>query len=127
MQPTISNEVMGWSNIGCRGRTEYAVQHRIVASSAAITWSKIGGDQIVRTPASANIDLGSGGTYQITVGIKRVQKARHQDGHLVECASVRLRVRKTMLPSRYRAPKIARHAEFDHMNGCDLETLSRGL
>src|ERR1043166_1542447 len=76
MQPTISNEVMGWSNIGCRGRTEYAVQHRIVASYAAITWSKIGGDQIVRTPASANIDLGSGGTYQITVGIKRVQKAR---------------------------------------------------
>jgi hypothetical protein len=37
---------------------------------------KISGNQIVRTPASANIDLGSGGTYQITIGIERVQKPR---------------------------------------------------
>jgi len=35
---------------------------------------KIGGDQIVRTPASANVDLGSGGAYPITVGIERLQK-----------------------------------------------------
>jgi len=38
--------------------------------------SKISGDQIVRAPASANVDLGSGGAYPITVGIERVQKAR---------------------------------------------------
>jgi hypothetical protein len=28
--------------------------------------------------------------------------------------------------SRYRVPKIARHAAFDHMNDCDLETQSCG-
>jgi hypothetical protein len=38
--------------------------------------SKIGGDQIVRTSASAHIKPGRGGTYQITVGIECVQKAR---------------------------------------------------
>jgi hypothetical protein len=38
--------------------------------------SKIFGDQIVRPPASANVDPGSGGAYPITVGIERVQKAR---------------------------------------------------
>ena len=38
--------------------------------------SKISGDQVVRTSASANVNPGSGGTYQITVGIERVQKAR---------------------------------------------------
>jgi hypothetical protein len=38
--------------------------------------SKISGNQIIRTSASANINLGRGGTYQITVGIERVQKAR---------------------------------------------------
>jgi hypothetical protein len=38
--------------------------------------SKISGDQIVRTPAAANVHLGSGGTYQITVGIERVQETR---------------------------------------------------
>ena len=38
--------------------------------------SKTGGDQVVRTPASTNIDPGSSGTYQIAVGIERVQKAR---------------------------------------------------
>ena len=32
------------------------------------------GDQVVRTPASANINLGSRGAYQVTVGIERVQK-----------------------------------------------------
>ena len=37
--------------------------------------SKIMGDQVVRTPASANIHLGGGGAYQVAVGIERVQKA----------------------------------------------------
>jgi hypothetical protein len=36
--------------------------------------SEISGNQIVRTPAPANIEPGSGGTYPITVGIERVQK-----------------------------------------------------
>jgi len=31
--------------------------------------------QIVGTSASANIELGCGGTNQVTVGIERVQKA----------------------------------------------------
>jgi hypothetical protein len=38
--------------------------------------SKISGDQIVRTPASAHVDLGSGGAYPITVGIEHAQKTR---------------------------------------------------
>jgi hypothetical protein len=38
--------------------------------------SKIIGVQVVRTPASANIDLGSRGAYQVAVGIERVQKTR---------------------------------------------------
>jgi hypothetical protein len=38
--------------------------------------SKICGNQVIRTSASANIELSCGGTYQITVGIERVQKAR---------------------------------------------------
>jgi hypothetical protein len=38
--------------------------------------SKISGDQIVRTSASTNIDPGRGGTYQIAVGIERLQKTR---------------------------------------------------
>jgi hypothetical protein len=53
----------------------------LASSSAALIWppyrhSEISGVQIIRTPASANIDFGSGGTYQITVGIERVQKTR---------------------------------------------------
>jgi hypothetical protein len=42
--------------------------------SATDIRSKISGDQIVRTPAAANVDLGSGGAYPITIGIERVQK-----------------------------------------------------
>lgn len=34
------------------------------------------GNQIVRTSASADIDLRCGGAYQITVAIERTQKAR---------------------------------------------------
>jgi hypothetical protein len=38
--------------------------------------SKISGNQIIRAPASANIDPGCGGAYQITIAIERVQKAQ---------------------------------------------------
>jgi hypothetical protein len=38
--------------------------------------SKICGNQFIRAPASANIDAGCGGTYQITVAIERTQKAQ---------------------------------------------------
>jgi hypothetical protein len=38
--------------------------------------SKISGNKIIRAPASANIDPGRGGTYQITIAIERVQKAQ---------------------------------------------------
>jgi hypothetical protein len=37
---------------------------------------KISGNQIIRTSASADIDPRSGGTYQITVAIERIQKTR---------------------------------------------------
>jgi hypothetical protein len=46
------------------------------AARLRVLVSKIGGDQVVGTPASANVDPGGGGTYQITVGIERVQKTR---------------------------------------------------
>jgi hypothetical protein len=39
-------------------------------------FSKICGEQIVRASASPNIELGCGGTNQITIRIERVQKAR---------------------------------------------------
>src|SRR5271154_6780452 len=38
--------------------------------------SKIGGNQIVRTSASAHIEPGRSSTYQITVAIECIQKAR---------------------------------------------------
>jgi hypothetical protein len=44
--------------------------------SAAGNYFKICDNQIIRTSASANIELSCGGTYQIAVGIERVQKAR---------------------------------------------------
>ena len=37
---------------------------------------RISGDQIVGAPAAANVHLGGGGTYHITIGIKRAQEAR---------------------------------------------------
>src|SRR6476660_7080758 len=37
---------------------------------------KISGDQVIRTSASANIEFGRGGTYQVPIGIERAQKAR---------------------------------------------------
>lgn len=36
--------------------------------------SEIMGDQVIRTPASANINLGGRSAYQVTVGIERVQE-----------------------------------------------------
>ena len=36
--------------------------------------SEIMGDQVVRTPASANINLGGSSAYPVTVGIERVQE-----------------------------------------------------
>jgi hypothetical protein len=36
---------------------------------------KIRSDQIVRTSAAADIELGGGGTDQVAIGIERVQKA----------------------------------------------------
>jgi hypothetical protein len=44
-------------------------------SAKAGNVSEIGGKQIVRTSASANIKSGCCGTYQITVRIERVQQA----------------------------------------------------
>jgi hypothetical protein len=38
--------------------------------------SKISGDQIIRTPAAADVHPGSGGAYQITVGVEGVQETR---------------------------------------------------
>jgi hypothetical protein len=38
--------------------------------------SEIGGNQIIRASAPANIEPGSGGTYQVTVGIEGVQESR---------------------------------------------------
>jgi hypothetical protein len=52
-----------------------ASRSQFFAFSARIV-SKIGGNQIIRAPASANIEFGCSGTYQITVGIKHFQKAR---------------------------------------------------
>jgi hypothetical protein len=45
-------------------------------TAAGFFVSKISSDQIVGTPASANVDPGSGGTYQVTVGIERAEKTR---------------------------------------------------
>ena len=45
-------------------------------TAAGFFVSKISSDKIVGTPASANADPGSGGTYQVTVGIERVEKTR---------------------------------------------------
>jgi hypothetical protein len=38
--------------------------------------SKISGDQIIRTPAAADVHPGSCGAYQIAIGIERVQETR---------------------------------------------------
>jgi hypothetical protein len=51
----------------------YAVNFSL---SAHALFLKIGGNQIIRAPASANIEFGCSGTNQITVGIKHFQKAR---------------------------------------------------
>jgi hypothetical protein len=38
--------------------------------------SEIGGNQIIRASASAHIDPGRGGAYQITIAVERVQETR---------------------------------------------------
>jgi hypothetical protein len=58
---------MRWRNVRSGIKTLEAA-HAIV--------SKIGGNQIIGTSASANIEPRRGGTYQITVGIERFQIAR---------------------------------------------------
>src|ERR1700692_4575928 len=49
---------------------------KIVDARSGRNVSEISRNQIIRTSASAKIDLGCGGTYQITVGIESVQKTR---------------------------------------------------
>jgi hypothetical protein len=49
--------------------------HRSGWSHPKVFVLKVSGDQIIRTPAAANVNLGSDGAYQITVGVERVQKA----------------------------------------------------
>jgi hypothetical protein len=49
------------------------MRHRIEPTAIA---SKIGGDQIVRTSAAANIDLGGSRAYQIAVCVKGSEKTR---------------------------------------------------
>ena len=62
-------------------------------SAKASIFSKIGGNQIVRAPAPANVHLGRGGTYQITVGFRtRSENPTRRGGHLVEFASMHLRL-----------------------------------
>lgn len=36
---------------------------------------EISGDQVITPPTAANVNLGSDGTYQVTVGVERVKKA----------------------------------------------------
>jgi hypothetical protein len=49
---------------------------KIFCAAQLLGVSKISGNQIIRAPASADIDPGCGGTYQITIAIERVQEAQ---------------------------------------------------
>jgi len=66
MAQTIRGREFALSFVERLGRLD--ANHRVFVS-------KIIGDQVVRTPASANINPGSRGAYHVTVGIERVQKA----------------------------------------------------
>ena len=57
-------------------RREFALSWAAPMLTAAGFVSKIAGDQVVGTPAPANVEPGSGGTYQVTVGIESVEKTR---------------------------------------------------
>jgi hypothetical protein len=48
----------------------------LIKAQPARAVSKVCSDQIVRAPVAAAVDLGSGGTDQVTIAVKRVQKAR---------------------------------------------------
>ena len=48
----------------------------ITRADLVMTEGFASGDQIIGASASTNIDPGCGGTYQIAVGIERVQKTR---------------------------------------------------
>lgn len=48
---------------------------RILADQINRSFSKICRDQIVRTPASTDVDLRSRSAYRITVAIERIQEA----------------------------------------------------
>jgi hypothetical protein len=52
------------------------VQRQRASATSGVIVSKIGGDQIIRTPAAADVHPSSGGAYQITVGVERVQETR---------------------------------------------------
>ena len=57
-------------------RSEATVCHVVSVIRSKVLVSKICGDQIVRTPASTDVNLRSHGAYHIAVAIKRVQETR---------------------------------------------------
>ena len=62
-----------------RGRElalSFAERPRRSGNNHRIFRFKNSGDQVVRTPAAANVNPGSRGAYQVTVGIERVQETR---------------------------------------------------
>jgi hypothetical protein len=58
------------------GRKPRAVGGDLEQDAVRFARLKISGDEIVRTPASADVDPGSSGAYPIAIGIERVQKPR---------------------------------------------------
>ena len=52
------------------------VCHVVSVIRSKVLFSKICGDQIVRTPAATDINLRSRSAYHITIAIERVQKAQ---------------------------------------------------
>ena len=72
-----SERITSWDEDGRRlisfGEVSY-IERRGTNHQAFV--SEVIGDQVVRTSASANIDFGCGGTYQITIRIEHFQKAR---------------------------------------------------
>jgi hypothetical protein len=59
----------------CRARSSRC-RRRAAGIASLGVFRKISGDQIIGAPAAADVHLGSGGTYHITIEIERVQKAR---------------------------------------------------
>jgi hypothetical protein len=81
-----SNLTQGWSAVATISFGDPIIEIGVAPSFRTVRQSgprlrkrysqKISGDQILRPPASAHVDLGGGGAYPITVGIERVQKTR---------------------------------------------------